>query len=59
MFAFVVVYRFFYFSALLPLFLLPQVLAGLLTWWLGGVGGEGESQENNFFLTATQKAQKG
>ena len=52
MFAFVVVYRFFDFSALLPLFqhhFASQVLAGLLTWWLGGVGGEGESQENNIF----------
>ena len=58
MFAFVVVYRFFYFSALLPLFLLPQVLAGLLTWWLGGVGGEGESQENNIFLNSNKKGSK-
>ena len=37
---------------------LPQVLAGLLTWWLGGVGGEGESQENNIFLNSNKKGSK-
>ena len=61
MFAFVVVYRFFYFSTLLPLFqhhFASQVLAGLLTWWLGGVGGEGESQENNIFLNSNKKGSK-
>ena len=35
------------------------MLAGLLTWWLGGVGGEGESQEKNiFFLNSNKKGSK-
>lgn len=34
------------------------MLAGLLTWWLGGVGGEGESQENNIFLNSNKKGSK-